>query len=72
MQPLLHGAPPCSASLVSEKAAEITSRAALSSALQKDAGVPLFKKEAGRGIAMVPGPRHLFCVGRLIVVDVWS
>jgi len=35
MQPLLHGAPPCSASLVSEKAAEITSRAALSSALQK-------------------------------------
>ena len=62
MQPLLHGAPPCSASS-SKRAAEITSRAALSSAVQKG---------ADRGNAVVPGPRHLICIGRLIVVDIWS
>jgi hypothetical protein len=49
--------------LVSEKAAEITSRPALSSAVQKG---------ADRGSAVVPDPRHLICVGRLIVVDIWS
>jgi len=48
---------------VSEKAAEITSRAALSSAVQKG---------ADRGNAVVPRPLHLICIGRLIQANAYN
>src|SRR5215471_10233948 len=69
MQPLLHGAPPCSASCSKREGCRDNFSGRLEfrcSEKESDRG------NAVRGNAVVPGPRHLICVGRLIVVDIWS